>query len=189
MTDLPPLWPQTITVTKLEAARRQLTVALGLWFEDGDPIAIHTLASAAYEIIHVLSKEKNRPRGLLFDSDVIEDDFRGEWNSLIKNPANFFKNAKKEKAQTLEFNPGLSELFRMFAVLGLHYCGEETSDIEGAFLVRLGYERPKFFTEAGRKLYIDRFPIEEIENLRNTPRSAFLTGWRMGVEQLRRRKP
>ncbi|MGA7882424.1 MAG: hypothetical protein WCD63_16300 [Terrimicrobiaceae bacterium] len=33
-------------VTKLESARRQLRVALSLWFQDGDEIAIHALACA-----------------------------------------------------------------------------------------------------------------------------------------------
>jgi hypothetical protein len=42
-----------ITISKFDAARRQLNTAITLWFADGDPVAIHTLAYAAYEIIHV----------------------------------------------------------------------------------------------------------------------------------------
>src|SRR5207245_10811773 len=34
-----------ITVTKLDAARRQLRTAIRLWFEEGDPVSIHTLAA------------------------------------------------------------------------------------------------------------------------------------------------
>jgi hypothetical protein len=39
-----------IVVTKLDAARRQLRTAIHLWFNDGDPVSIHALAFAAYEL-------------------------------------------------------------------------------------------------------------------------------------------
>ena len=37
---------QKLHVTKLDAARRQLETAITLWFHDGDPVSIHTLAAA-----------------------------------------------------------------------------------------------------------------------------------------------
>lgn len=40
-----------IQVTKLDAVRRQLETAVILWFHDGDPVSIHTLTGAAYQII------------------------------------------------------------------------------------------------------------------------------------------
>jgi hypothetical protein len=58
-----------ITVTKLDAAKRQLRTALRLWFDDGDPVSIHTLLAAAHEIIHTLYRRKGL-RDLLFDSDL-----------------------------------------------------------------------------------------------------------------------
>ena len=33
----------TIVVTKLDAARRQLRTAIRLWFQEADPVSIHTL--------------------------------------------------------------------------------------------------------------------------------------------------
>jgi hypothetical protein len=47
-------------VKKLDAARHQLRTAIELWFCDGDPISIPTLAFASYEIIHVASKTRGR---------------------------------------------------------------------------------------------------------------------------------
>jgi hypothetical protein len=38
---------KTIRIGKLDAARRQLQAAIMLWFTEGDPVAIHTIASAA----------------------------------------------------------------------------------------------------------------------------------------------
>jgi hypothetical protein len=48
---------KTIKISKLDAARRQLDTAIELWFHDGDPISIHTLTSAAFEIIQDLNKK------------------------------------------------------------------------------------------------------------------------------------
>ena len=88
---------KTITISKLDAARRQLRTAMTLWFGEGDPVSIHTLANAAYEVIHVISKKRNKYRhDLLFDSDLIKDEYRGEFNKLIKKPGNFFKHAKDD---------------------------------------------------------------------------------------------
>jgi hypothetical protein len=74
-----------ITVTKLEAAQRQLRTAIRLWFEGGDPVSIHTLAFAAYEIAHVVSKKRNRARrDLIFDTLMIKEEHRAEWGKSIK---------------------------------------------------------------------------------------------------------
>lgn len=83
-----------ITITKLEAARRQLRVAISLWFQNGDEVAIHTLACAAYQIIHDI----NRHRGgeeLFFDSLVIREEYRDQAIKRFKKEMNFFKHADK----------------------------------------------------------------------------------------------
>jgi hypothetical protein len=103
-----------IVVGKLDAAHRQLRTAIRLWFEGGDPVSIHTLAFAAYEIAHVVSKKRNRARrDLIFDSLMIKDEHRAEWNKTIKDHANFFKHAKKDWDSSIKFAPILSELFMM----------------------------------------------------------------------------
>jgi hypothetical protein len=44
-----------LPVSKFDAARRQLETAIRLYFFQGDPISIHTLASAAAQILQDLS--------------------------------------------------------------------------------------------------------------------------------------
>ena len=41
----------TIRLNKIDAARRQLKVAIRLLFDDEDPVAVHTLVGAASVII------------------------------------------------------------------------------------------------------------------------------------------
>src|SRR5260221_11225206 len=78
-----PFVPKPILITKLEAARRQLATAIELWFLDGDPISIHTLAFAAHEVVHVIFR-KNGGTDLLFHSRRIKDEIRGKFNKLLK---------------------------------------------------------------------------------------------------------
>jgi hypothetical protein len=111
--------PEIISVTKLDAARRHLSTAIRLWFHDGDPVSIHTLGYAAYEVIYVLSRKANRTDTLIFDSDVIKDEFRSDFNKLVKKAPNFFKHADKDTNNTLEFMPKFSEMFFLFRLLDL----------------------------------------------------------------------
>ena len=59
---------KNITVSKLDAAKRQLETVIRLYFFDGDPVSIHTLTSAVLgsslgvrSCNHTLSQCKTRP--------------------------------------------------------------------------------------------------------------------------------
>ena len=110
-------YPEFFEITKIDAARRQLRTAIELWFADGDPISIHTLAAAAYQIIHDLNR-RNKGPDLLLDSKYIKDEKRREFVSLVKSTSNFMKHADRGKmgmAKSIEFssdsNVGLITFF------------------------------------------------------------------------------
>ena len=141
-----------ITVTKLDAARRQLRTAIRLWFNDGDPVAIHTLAYAAYEIIHVVSKKRNRTRLLVFDSPMIKNEYRSAWNKKIKEHANFFKHANIDPDGSIAFVPALSILFLTAATAGIRLLSERPSIEEFAFVTWFFYHRPDWLNPRFRKV-------------------------------------
>jgi hypothetical protein len=110
----------TITLSKLEAASRQLRTAITLWFDEGDPVSVHTLAFAAYEIFHTVSAHRDPyRRDLLFDSDWIKDEYRRDWNKHIRREANFFKHGDRDPEGSIDsiqiFQTGLSFSRRMHA--------------------------------------------------------------------------
>jgi hypothetical protein len=72
--DLPKLGSEVLHLSKLDVARSQLQTAIHLWFHDGDPVSIHTLAYAAYEIIHFVSKKHNRTKQLIFDTLSVKEE-------------------------------------------------------------------------------------------------------------------
>jgi hypothetical protein len=163
-----------LKITKLDAARRQLRTAITLWFNDGDPVSIHTLAFAAHEIIHFVSKKKGRGRDLLFDSLVIRDERRKEFNILMKSHATFFKHARSDAEAVTEFHPILSRLFILFSILGVELSGEALNDEESAFIWWLFIHEPALLTEQGRKQIEDCIPVEHLRMLEGTAKHEFL---------------
>lgn len=101
-------------ITKLEAARRQLDAAIGLYFNDGDAIAIHTLVGAAHILLTDLSKAAEQES--LFQR-YIRPEKRAEVERAIRRPQNFFKHADKGTHEDiLEFDPHGTELMLFIEV-------------------------------------------------------------------------
>lgn len=169
-----------IMISKLDAARRQLATAITLWFEDRDPVSIHTLVYAAYEIIHAVSKQRNpNRRDLLFDSLLIKDEHRVEYVKFVKEHANFFKHALNDGNAVIEFRPVLSQMFFLMAILGVELCGEQKNTEESAFMWWQYINKPDWLTENGKKLVSDTIPADGIAHLRARPKSEFLEAFKI----------
>ncbi len=169
-----------IMISKLDAARRQLATAITLWFEDRDPVSIHTLVFAAYEIIHAVSKQRNPARrDLLFNSQLIEDEHRVEYVKFVKEHGNFFKHALNDGNAVIEFRPVLSQMFFLMAILGVELCGEQKNAEESAFMWWQYIDKPDWLTESGRKLLEDTVPSENVAYLRTRPKSEFLQAFKI----------
>jgi hypothetical protein len=97
----------TITISKSEAASRQFTEAVRLFFEFRDPIAVHTLAASAHQLLTDLGKQAN-VKSNIRELDV-PDELKPEWHRLINEPYNFFKHADRDASLKLIFNPQLTE--------------------------------------------------------------------------------
>jgi hypothetical protein len=166
-----------IMITKLDAARRQLASAIRLWFNGGDPVSIHTLSFAAYEVIHVISKHRDKyRRDLIFDSDLIVDEHRSEFNKLMKLHAGFFKHANKDPDGSIEFHPRTSELFILFTILGLETLQEPVAGEERAFMLWRYFNYPDQLTELGRKRFVDGVPGDVLAHIRSVPKDLFFEG-------------
>jgi hypothetical protein len=177
-----------IIISKWDTARRQLQTAIRLWFTSGDPVSIHTLSAAAYEIIHAISKKRDpNRRDLLFDSLIVKEEFRSDWARVVKEPANFFKHAKRdaEDTATIEYNPIAAEAFILFSILGVELCREAKSAEENAYIYWLSFHNPRFLTDKGREVMIDRLPVEVIQEIQSIPKHEFLEGFRKLHDQLR----
>lgn len=97
-------------ISKLDAARRQLDTAIDLYFASGDEVAIHTLASAAYELVTTLRSQAGMADEI---EEQIRPERRAEFRRLWNAEQNFFKHADRDADEVLEFTSSLTEI-RMF---------------------------------------------------------------------------
>ena len=160
-----------IVIQKLDAASRQISTAIELWFKEADPISIHVLACSAYQIVHDIN-HKRGGRDLLYDSLVIKDEYRKEWIDRIKRTYNFLKHADRDPAETVEFDPVNNEFFILYTGLGLELLGVKPNIARAAFTLYQMLSRPDILTESG-KADLEPFPQTMIQQALTMKKSTF----------------
>ena len=142
-----------ITVSKMDAVRRQLNTAIELWFGDGDPVSIHTLASAAHDILHQLFRRSGL-KGLLFGTTKICDRDRQQWVAAITCHYNFFKHGRKDISAKANFRPAVNEFLIFFQITALIRMSENLSYQERAFFYWFLTNRPELLNEGSAYLIL-----------------------------------
>ena len=107
------------TITKLEAVRDQLETAIKLFFQDESFVAVHTLCSAAFNVLKDISKKNNGD--FAFEMEVrIKPEFLRDWYGATNRPSNFFKHANTDPDPNgvLEFNEKVNDLKLMMCCWG-----------------------------------------------------------------------
>jgi hypothetical protein len=114
-----------MTITKLDAAEREIVAAVQLLFDGGDPIPVYALAAAAREITTTLCEK----RGLRSMIDAIHEDHphmtrKDIYREAAKHAA-FFKHAKTDPNAVLEdFAPTEADSVLFMACLDFgRLCG------------------------------------------------------------------
>ena len=99
----------SVKITKLNAAKRQLESAILLYFNDGDPVSIHTLSAAAYNIVRDINSSRT---GEMMAKDLwkfLSTDLAKEFKQHINKAEKFFKHADKDPKGLYTLNPGWTE--------------------------------------------------------------------------------
>jgi len=96
---------RVVTITKLDAGKRNLAAAIKLFFEHGDAVAVHTLAAAAQAVMRDIATARTLEHtSILHDNPMVPDETRADWHRAINAPRNFFKHANKDPQGTIEFD-------------------------------------------------------------------------------------
>jgi hypothetical protein len=130
------------TVTKLESAERQLRVAIRMFFERKDMIAVHALAAASLDVLRQLGE----PLGFksIYDhaEDLIREDKIQEFKDALRKAQNFFKHAwSKDPEEKLEFYYGVTQYLLFDAAM---LCSSLTKRCEPEIRVFLAWFIVKF---------------------------------------------
>jgi hypothetical protein len=108
-----------IKVTKLEAAQRQIDAAILMLYRGDDPVAVHTVISAACRIIRDLCSRANTSTWQKFDEVFIPGKQREAWGAFSR-AANFFKHADRDPDDILEGVQEEVNDYLIFLSLALH---------------------------------------------------------------------
>lgn len=95
-------------ITKLGAARRQLVTAIRLFFDDREPVSVHTLAHASWRIIRDLCNFEERVTFLEVHAAKHDLALRDVY-ARARQFRNFFEHAKEDPNAEIEFSDELND--------------------------------------------------------------------------------
>ncbi|MDB6061973.1 MAG: hypothetical protein JWM78_2076 [Verrucomicrobiaceae bacterium] len=106
-----------LSISKLDAAQRQLNVAIRMLFSEADPVATHTLVGAASLLFSDLIEIRNPERS--WDTKARESNSlkKSEYFQVMRRDQNFLKHAREDHEAVLEFNPEETESLAFWAVM------------------------------------------------------------------------
>lgn len=148
-----------IDLTKLDVARRQLKTAIVLFFNNGDPVSIHTLACAGHEILYDLRKSQGIANMLQDTSGYIKEGMESEYFRTLNRAKNFFKHADRDPDDIISFDPKTSSYFLLDAVVAYFRISGERPPIMVTFNAWMRLFHSNLFVE-------DKKTSKQIKNLK-----------------------
>lgn len=136
-----------LKISKLDAVRRQLETAVRLYFAYGDPVSIHTLSAAAYNVVQDINSHKEGLRLIAKDRflDYIKEGHEKEVRTLINSAENFFKHADRDHESTLDFNPAQTDFLTFEASVVYRQLSGENPPLLRLYEVWFISQHPNLF--------------------------------------------
>lgn len=139
----------SLKISKTDAAKRQLEAAIRMWFHDGDPVSIHTLAAAAHQVVHDLGKARGIT-AVLRELRDIRPEYKKQMQQAVARDENFFKHADRDPDALLDFKPITTTFFLMDAVLTYEALTGERPPILRTFQMWMMLQDPQLVKEEFR---------------------------------------
>jgi hypothetical protein len=142
---------QSIQISKLDAAKRQLETAIQIYFAHGDPVSLHTLCAAAYNIIRDVASKRGGLQPMLVKDQLIQlakPDGRKPFRDKLNEAENFFKHADRDHDGVHDFSPALSELFLLDASTHYYQLTSESPPLFKVYRAWFIANNPDFFNFA-----------------------------------------
>lgn len=156
-----------LKISKLDAAKRQLETVIRLYFSNGDPVSIHTLTAAAYNVIRDLNAKRGGEPLILKDQFLyrIKEGHEQEVRRKINEAENFFKHAERDHEATLDFNPDQSEMLILEACSVYYKLSGEFPPLFKLYQVWFITNHPNLFNFPEEKQYATSMGRQEIIGL------------------------
>jgi hypothetical protein len=93
-----------LNISKLDAAKRELEMAISLFLSNSDIVCIHSLTASAHNLLRDLGKKqgiKSFTKDIAVD--MVKPEKRDEFRKTITKADNFFKHADRDEGEILKF--------------------------------------------------------------------------------------
>ncbi len=163
-----------LAITKLDAARRQLEMAITLWFHDADPVSVHTLVMAAHGILRALNKKRGGQPMLGDPSPYIRPGFEKLVADMFVKSSNFFKHGAKDPLTTDYFAPESNQYAILDACQAFRVQAQEERPLMRTFTFYLAFHEPRVFT----KEFLDSIQQEPFfSDMKQLSKRKFFAVW------------
>lgn len=108
-------FPERESLTKFEVAARQLQTAIRLFFNNEDPVSVHTLACASREIFEKSSGKLTKRKALDGLATIVPALLNPNIFSILNIKRNFFKHVQDNPFETIEFSDTENDLHLFMA--------------------------------------------------------------------------
>jgi hypothetical protein len=107
-----------VWVDKIDVARRQIKTAVRLFFENGDPVAIHTLVAPAHQVLVDVGEDRGI-HGAIKSAKLLQGADAKDYLASINFAFNFMKHADRDPNAKINITPliRLTSDFLMDAIL------------------------------------------------------------------------
>jgi len=139
-----------LKLSKLDCARRQLELAIELYFMERDPVSIHTLVGAARQLLADINKHRGG-KPLFTESEALKEIVvpgkEAELARLFRKAEKIFKHAHNDPEATIDFSPEINEIILWETSAKYHELTSETTPAMGAINIWFAIKHPDLFTE------------------------------------------
>jgi len=160
--DADELMKDELILSKIDVARRQLVMAIKMFFFEEDVVSLHTVACAAHGVIHDIAKHKDIKKSIK-DSPLIAKSARSEYLRAVNYPQNFFKHAHSDPKGRMVFRYNGTPLFILDALFLYASIERDLTNEMRIFLIWVQLRFPNL-------LCLD-FVEEELSQIRNTTKN------------------
>jgi hypothetical protein len=149
--------PESLLVTKQSAAKSQLLTAVFLWFHEGDPVSIHTLAVAAHDCYAALGRQARRPSEVSVWLASKSKAFQIQANLA----QNFFKHGANNLKATFRHEAIYTEML-MMASARCHDALFGPTPLTGLYQMRFVFEHPNAFLDDAKEAFPKNIEVDQL---------------------------
>ncbi len=160
--------PRLVSLTKLDAARRQIESAIWLWFVGDDHVSVHALSAAAHRLLVELAATR-KTATWPYSAAYLPTSPVKVRRTHSDDAITFFKYAKKD--ETYELSEQWTESYLFDAVMAYSSLADDraASALMSTFVLRFGVQRQDLFVPDAFSLLERRvsktFNLERLQRL------------------------